>query len=457
MLIALAGRKSSGKTTVANILEKRGFKKASFATGLKELVSKLYDWDINLLFSQNGKEKLLDQSVFWNKDLARKMEDLIELKVPFDEEKTFNSRRDVLQYLGTDILRKIDPDFHVKEFKKRYIEGNFVCDDLRFKNELNIINEMKGIGVFIIRPYSWNYSNHISEISLNRNDFKYIFLNDGSERKLIRKFSMFFDNLLSRKKAPIDRSELQNLLLKYKTREKCAEILNCSSDKITWWIIKYMLYTSRNKYQVNNDIFLTPTFQAAYWAGILSGDGTIKKHLINDYLIELTSTDKELVEGFRDFVCPTKGIYERDSWHKNGKRKYSITVSSQFMVEDLKLWNLEPRKSKHNKIPDCIKNNDELMCYWLVGLIDSDGSIYFTQNGNNVGIDILASLEIIQFLFKWLNIPGSISQEKKIENLYNLRFSGKNSVALYNKIYKGVGLRRKWSKVEKFLQKEWRI
>jgi hypothetical protein len=124
----------------------------------------------------------------------------------------------------------------------------------------------------------------------------------------------------------------------------------------------------------------------------------------------------------------------------------------------LKLWNLEPRKSRFNKVPDCIKGDWNLLSYWLVGLIDGDGSIYVykDQRGyKNIFITILASKEIIDYVNKWLKIPCSVNQEKNIDNLFNLKYCGKNSVALYNKIYKGIGLARKWDKVIPYLNKEW--
>ena len=69
-------------------------------------------------------------------------------------------------------------------------------------------------------------------------------------------------------------------------------------------------------------------------------------------------------------------------------------------------------------------------------------------------IDILAPLQIINFLEEWLGIPCYKHQEKDIENLFKLTFCGKNSLNLYNKIYKGVGLKRKWDKIVPFLNKK---
>lgn len=456
MIVALSGRKSTGKTTLSELLISRGFKQVSFATPLKEYVAELFNWNLSDLYSQSGKEELLETPVVWDLDKCQKLEKIIGIKLNFINEVTFLTRRDALQYIGTDVLRGTDPDFHVNKFAEKFSEGNYVVDDLRFINELNVLKNMKAIIIHIIRPYNWTYSNHDSEISILRKDVEYLVINDTSHHKLIRKFNIFLDGLLSKRKKPISRSKLLEVLDKSNgDTTKAAKTIGCSRDKIVWWASKYIVNISRNSYDLNHDAFYTPDKESAYWAGVISADGTIKKHLKYDYLLELGSIDRELVEGFKNFLNTKKPIYTN---FRDEVRHpiHSITISSPYIIDDLKRWNIEPKKSQNNQIPDCIKNNEELLCYWLVGLIDGDGSIYFIKKINNIGLTILASREIIDFINNWLNIPASIIQEKDIDNLWNLRFCGRNVVDLYNKIYRGMGLERKWNKVIPFLDRKWR-
>ena len=455
MIVGISGRKNTGKTTLSELLIKRGFERASFATPLKEYVAKLFNWQLGSLYTQLGKEELLDNPVIWDKHTCFKLEDMVGIKLNFIDKLKFNTRRDALQYIGTDVLRGADPEFHVKKFSEKFIDGNYVVDDVRFLNEVDTLRKMNGVCVHIIRPYNWIYSNHDSEISISRKDIDYVVLNDSSQHKLIRKFDMFLDGLISKRKKPISRIELIDILSKSQgDTTKAAKYLNCSRDKIIWWATKYMINISRNTYELNHDAFLKPTKESSYWAGVISADGTIKEHQTYNYLIELGCLDIELTQGLKDFLNTDKPIYEYVQ-PINDKIRYDLTVSSPYIIDDLKLWNVEPLKSKNNHVPDCIRNNEELLCYWLVGLIDGDGSIYLTQDGQNVGIDILASRQIIDFVRDWLKIPCSESQEKDINNLFNLNFSGKGSVALYNKIYKGIGLKRKWDRVVPFLNKKW--
>ncbi len=458
MLVGLAGRQFSGKSTAAGLLLNRGFQKASFAAALKDYVGKLYNWSLEDLNSQEGKMGLLPNPVIWDKNACLHLSKIASVDLFFEEERVFHTRREALQYVGTDVLRKHDEQFHLKEFNRRFSNGDFVCDDLRFPNELDMLKNMGAICCYIMRPYFWNYSNHDSEVSLRRNHFDYVYLNDRGPHKLERQLSMFFDNMLVEstgrsKKRLCDRKELIHLLKECgDDTTKCANVFGCSRDLIVWWASSYMIPISQNTYPLDHDAFSIPTFENAYWAGLLSADGSIKRHLKHDFLLELTSDDFELIEGFQRFLKTDKPHYSLV--RPNGKTRYSLTVSSPYLIEDLKLWNVEPLKSKYNKIPDCIRNNDELMSQWLVGLIDGDGSIFNIKQTNNIGLTILASKQIIEFVKKWLNLNGGcVSSEKGIDNLFNLKFVGKNAVAVYRKIYRGIGLERKWGKFLPYLEK----
>jgi hypothetical protein len=460
MIFAIAGRKHTGKTSICNILIEKGFKKASFATGLKEYVGKLYDWSQEDLNSQEGKENFLESPVLWDENYCKKLSSIIGINIQFKQKTVFKNRREALQHIGTEVLRDYDKDFHLKEFKKRFSEGNYVCDDVRFENELELLKSMKATCCFLLRPFYWSYNNHSSEISLSYKNFDYIFINDGSLKKLQSKAGVFFENILNYKKDKSkrlikDRQALLNLLEKNNfDTGRCADALKCSRDLIVYYAVKYGVFILRNKYKLNHDAFNMPNFENSYWAGLLSADGSIKKHLKYDYLLEISSLDKIMVEGFKEFLNCKKNIY-KFAQKTNGKLKYQINFSSPFLIEDLKKWNLEPKKSKFNKIPDCLRNDEYLFSQWLVGLIDGDGSIYFIKNKSgqikNIALAILASKEIIDYVVDYLGLEGgNISQEKKIENLFNYRVVGKNAIKIYYKIYKGQGLERKWNKFEEF-------
>lgn len=454
MIISLSGRKGSGKSTLANLLTNHGYKKVSFADKLKELTAELYGWELTSLYDATAKEEILPHPVQWDETKAQKLAKLINATKPLNSQsREFKSRREALQFIGTEVLREYDSQFHVKEFKKRIDPNeNYVMDDCRFFNELATLKSLNAHCVFVMRPYYFSYSNHISETELNRNHFDYVLINDRSESTLKKRFAR---HLAALARSSVKNDELANRdvlrsLLENKTTTQIANQLGKSRDAVVWWANGHLLPIKRNKYTHNRDAFSIPSKESAYWAGVLSSDGTIKKHLKYDYILELTSTDESLVKGFSNFLQSNKPVYVKQP--DKGRLQHAVSICCPYIIEDMKLWCIEPRKSKLNKIPDCIRDS-ELIDYWVVGLIDGDGTI--CEQGTSFTISVLASLQIVEYLKNHYAINGHIYPEKDIENLYSLKYHGKYAVEFYNRVYRGLGLKRKWDKTLPFIDKAW--
>ena len=196
MIIAFSGRIGSGKSELAKICQNKGFEKLYFALPLKQLVANLIHVgieDINPLKNVEKKYKFTKKDYIY---LAN------ETNIPFetirDEMKNvkLNTVRQLLQFIGTDIIRKYNPNWHVNKIKTMIDKDkNYVFDDVRFPNELKLIKELGGDCWFIIRPIINNVSNHISEISLTWKDFDdKVISNDGNLEKFIYKWTVFFEN-----------------------------------------------------------------------------------------------------------------------------------------------------------------------------------------------------------------------------------------------------------------------
>lgn len=196
MIIAFSGRIGSGKSELAKICQNKGFEKLYFALPLKQLVANLIHVgieDINPLKNVEKKYKFTKKDYIYLSN---------ETNIPFetirDEMKNvkLNTVRQLLQFIGTDIIRKYNPDWHVNKIKTMIDKDkNYVFDDVRFPNELKLIKELGGDCWFIIRPIINNVSNHISEISLTWKDFDdKVIINDGNLEKFIYKWTVFFEN-----------------------------------------------------------------------------------------------------------------------------------------------------------------------------------------------------------------------------------------------------------------------
>ncbi len=158
-IICVSGKAEAGKTTTAKvaktILEEKGFRVlvTNYAGILKYICTAFFGWD--------GKK---------------------------DEQ-----GRELLQRVGTDIVRKQDQDFWVNLMKSLLImfddEWDYVfIDDVRFPNEIEVLQDK--FDVFKLRIERPNYENslteaqrqHESEVRLDDYEFDYTLINPGDVR-----------------------------------------------------------------------------------------------------------------------------------------------------------------------------------------------------------------------------------------------------------------------------------
>lgn len=201
MIVFLVGKKGSGKSTCSQyLIDNHNFIKLSFAKPLKECVACLYRVDEKLLDSLEYKETKLAKPWIWNKE---KYDQLcaffcIRADIPIVD-RVFNTPREAMQYIGTDILRTIDPNFHINKTKPKIIKANInkqniVLDDVRFCNERDMLCKYGAIGIYINRPNLLEDS-HSSENELNHTMFDKLIKNDGTKEELLVKFKETYRNI----------------------------------------------------------------------------------------------------------------------------------------------------------------------------------------------------------------------------------------------------------------------
>lgn len=189
-VIALAGRKGSGKSTLSKYLVKNeGYQKISFADYLKDLVEEVFLINKAYLYDQSLKESKCI-SIFTDKDFYVKISNYIKEDITYlcDQKILIETPRHLLQFVGTDVLRKHDVDFHVKKTIIKINSNpsiNFVCDDLRFKNELLGLKSVDVESYYVIRTNNWDVSNHASEIDIHWNDIENKIINNVNIELLV--------------------------------------------------------------------------------------------------------------------------------------------------------------------------------------------------------------------------------------------------------------------------------
>lgn len=197
-IISFAGRCRSGKTELAKVCAEHGYHKLYFALPLKQLCADLMEKSIDELNELKNNNTVFEFNL--HIDRCRKL--AIDTGIPFDfiweicEGKTIHTIRELLQFIGTDIIRKYNPNWHVDRIKEMINpELNYVFDDVRFPNEQKLIEELGGDCWFVTRTTIDNISNHESETSITFNDcWNRIIINDGTLHYLLFKWDSFMAN-----------------------------------------------------------------------------------------------------------------------------------------------------------------------------------------------------------------------------------------------------------------------
>lgn len=170
-IIAFSGRKQSGKTVcsdfIRGLLLSNGYQDVeifNFADPLKEdICMNMFNLSYEQCYgTDSSKNQLVD--AYWNGDQL--------------------SARDLMQLLGTDLFRKLNPNVWVNALLNKIKRSNHelvIVSDCRFPNEVEAIKQNNGL-VFRLNRNPHN-SDHISESILDShcydwNNFDAIISND---------------------------------------------------------------------------------------------------------------------------------------------------------------------------------------------------------------------------------------------------------------------------------------
>ena len=213
VIVGFAGRQRSGKTCLSKYLQDtRNGEIVTVAMPLKRMVADILSSDINTLNENKNKRRLLYQAYpetsteNWkcyaieklNQAIGAPTELIADVLSKFNENTTV---RDVLQVIGTDIIRVYNPNWHVEQLTKNIINSTapiVAVDDIRFPNEREAVEKLGGTVFFIVRPdLTIPISNHESETSLRWQDFdsSKIILNCYSKEFWFNEFSNYLDSL----------------------------------------------------------------------------------------------------------------------------------------------------------------------------------------------------------------------------------------------------------------------
>lgn len=181
-IIAFAGRQRSGKTHLANLLKDEDDALVlTIAKYLKTLCCNILEID-NINELNQLKNNRIVLNITPNKQWADKISTVtsINYDTVLKELNKYESIKDVrslLQVIGTNIIRKYNPNWHVEQLRNEINVSKsdlIAVDDVRFPNELNLINQLGGKTFFVIRTTGISdtmISNHESETALKWHNF----------------------------------------------------------------------------------------------------------------------------------------------------------------------------------------------------------------------------------------------------------------------------------------------
>lgn len=213
MIIAISGKKRSGKDTFASALIEKGYRRLSFADALKDMVSSVYGINRQDLDDQSKKElPLLNYPVSPKDDFCMmiaknqfrefrgpngEIPDYVEvvdgLFLAGNKEAPnlfplYQTPRSLAILLGS-VCRSVDPNYWVNTVLNQIKENdNVVIADLRYKSELYKIVEKFPTAriVRIERPGLVSTSTDASECDLDNHSFDFVVTNNSDIESLKR-------------------------------------------------------------------------------------------------------------------------------------------------------------------------------------------------------------------------------------------------------------------------------
>lgn len=319
-IIGFAGRKRAGKTSLSvHLTRMHEGTIVTVADALKNLCCGLLGFEsieeLNT-YKDNGtswsfnKDK---EAPRWTKFICDEVfvnytdDEYNEILKLIGEIKTY-SVRDILQFVGTDIIRKFKPNWHVEKMVEAIKKAptDLVCvDDVRFPNEIAAIESLGGTVFFVMRPdLSVSISNHESETSLTWPLFE-------DNRIILNMFDLPF--------------VLTNFDDAYETQfclTGSNPIFGNTNDKFKYKVNRYFGYVGHNnQYDLSSAKCNIDEFNLishVILPNIKKHNGCIVLHPTNDAIMNTYSLL----------------IYS----HSMNNTMYTIVVWNPYIIENLKYW-----------------------------------------------------------------------------------------------------------------------
>lgn len=198
VFISISGQKQSGKDTAGNFFRGFGFEKVNWADNLKTMCSGAFDIPLEHFYDDDLKERNFLSPVTIQQEhidfLNKWIRHSHTFSIPMSHlGEPLASPREVMQYVGVDMIRAVFPRYHV-EVSMPLMEdcGLLVCCDSRFQDEIEAIKSLAArnnadfFSIYIVRPGE-NKDGHATETSVTPDMCDHVVINDWSVESLHQK------------------------------------------------------------------------------------------------------------------------------------------------------------------------------------------------------------------------------------------------------------------------------
>lgn len=182
----------------------------------------------------------------------------------------------------------------------------------------------------------------------------------------------------------------------------------------------------------HENIFKSNTSEMYWLLGMMASDGCITD---TDRITISQSGDngKCCIEKIKSIYGVNNPIYSHDP--VKGNTIHTLNFGSKIIIDDLKLYNIVPRKTLNYTLPKIIPYDN--LNKFIEGYIEGDGTVGVYKNNRQyqlLTILLVGTKDFIYDLNNTVPISGYIT-ELKHTSIYELRWTGKKAVSIGNWIY----------------------
>lgn len=224
------------------------------------------------------------------------------------------------------------------------------------------------------------------------------------------------------------------------TGDEVAEKIGCSQSSVMRVlkrneVKRRSLSSYARKYELNHSAFKEVDDETAYWAGFLMADGNVDGDKIVQ--IWLDEKDSNHLQKFLDFLDSDHKIHKYKNNHPGSFSSNSVMAKISFYSKDivdcLGVFGITANKSKTAKA-----NLLQFDRHFWRGVIDGDGSIYFSErkNGQYTYLSLGASKPLVeQFENFCKKIVSTKANSRKDKTYYSFKLGGTKAEAVIAELY----------------------